>query len=115
MPILYLMDTFHWIFSKQAASPQVSSSVQDEDEEEDEVEVDLETVEGEEEEEEDVEVDPRLTFLWPQPQQVIQKNGDRFILSQDFSVQLAAIPQSGNDYKDSRFLSYCVVVCCLFV
>eukprot|EP00057_Strongylocentrotus_purpuratus_P019226 XP_011673700.1 PREDICTED: uncharacterized protein LOC581115 isoform X3 [Strongylocentrotus purpuratus] len=80
---------------EQAASPQVSSSVQDEDEEEDEVEIDLETIEGEEEEEEDVEVDPRLTFLWPQPQQVIQKNGDRFILSQDFSVQLAAIPQSG--------------------
>ena len=105
------MDTFHLIFSKQAASPQVSSSVQDEDEEEDEAEVDLETVEAEEEEEEeDVEVDSRLTFLWPQPQQVIQKNGDRFILSQDFSVQLAAIPQSGNDYKDYHFLSYCVVV-----
>lgn len=109
------MDTFHWMSAKQAASPQVSSSVQDEDEEEDEVEVDLETVEGEEEEEEDVEVDSRLTFLWPQPQQVIQKNGDRFILSQDFSVQLAAIPQSGKDYKDPRLLSYCVVVCCLFV
>ncbi|XP_041469265.1 uncharacterized protein LOC121419047 isoform X4 [Lytechinus variegatus] len=78
----------------EAASPQVSSSVQDEDEEDD-GEVEVETVEEEEEEEEDVEEDPRLAFLWPKPQQLVQKNGAKFTLSQDFSVQLAAMPQSG--------------------
>ena len=50
---------------------------------------------NDDEEEEEVEEDPRLAFLWPHPQQLIYRGGDRFMLSQDFTVQLAAIPQSG--------------------
>ncbi|XP_071478511.1 uncharacterized protein [Diadema antillarum] len=79
------------VASEQDVSPRVSTPTQDDaDDADNEEEVE------EEEEEEEVEDDPRLAFLWPHPQELIQKNGPRFVLSQDFSVQLAAVPQSGN-------------------